>query len=70
MLTQGPKSDPKSKLIISPFPAFPGLLDIFIFTRNAMSIVLLFQLMGDGLGWSRLIYISMWVGGQGVGMIL
>ena len=70
MLTQGPKSDPKSMLIISPFLAFPGLLDIFIFTRNAMSIVLLFQLMGDGLGGSRLIYISMWVGGQGVGMIL
>ena len=49
MLTQGPKSDPKSKLIISPFLTLPGLLNCLIFARNAMSTVLLLPLMG---GWA------------------
>ena len=50
MLTQGPKSDPKSKLIISPFLTLPGLLNCLIFTRNDMSTVLLLPLMG---GWAK-----------------
>ena len=50
MLTQGPKSDPKSKLIISPFLTLSGLLNCLIFTRNAMSTVLLLPLMG---GWAK-----------------
>ena len=70
MLTQGPKPDPKCKFIISPFFTVPGLLDCFIFTRNAMSIVLLFQLMGDGLGGKWLIYITVLVRGEEVGIIL
>ena len=37
-------------LFISPCLTLPHLLDCLIFTRNAMSIVLLLQLMGDGLG--------------------
>ena len=51
MLTQGPKSDPKSKLIISPFLTLPGLLNCLIFTRNAMSTVLLLPLMGRWAKW-------------------
>ena len=54
MLTQGPAPDPKCKLIISSFLTLPHLLDCLICTRNAMSIVLLFQMMG---GWGR------WEGG-------
>ena len=45
MLTQWPKPDPKCKLIISPFVTLPGLLRCLFFTGNAMSIVLLLQLM-------------------------
>ena len=70
MLTQGPAPDPKCKLIISSFLTLPHLLDCLICTRNAMPIVLLFQMMGgwDRCGW--FIYIRVWVGGQGVGIIL
>ena len=50
MLIQGPAPDPKCKLIISPFVALPQLLDCLICTKNAMSIVLLLQMMGDGIG--------------------
>ena len=50
MLTQGPASGPKCKLIMSSFFTFPHLLDCLICTRNAMSIVLLLQMMG---GWDR-----------------
>ena len=49
MLTQGPAPDPKCKLIISSFLTLPHLLDCFICTRNAMSIVLLLQITG-GMG--------------------
>ena len=65
ILTQGPTPDPKCKLIISPFLSLPHLLDCLICTRNAMSIILLFQLMGDGLGGEWLIYIRVWVGNRG-----
>ena len=50
MLTQGPAPDPNCNLIISTFLTLPHLLDCFICTRNAMSIVLLLQMMGDGIG--------------------
>ena len=50
MLSQGPATDPKCKLIISSFLKLPHLLDCLICTRNAMSIVLLLQMMGDGIG--------------------
>ena len=49
MLIQGLGPNSKRKLIISPFPKLPYLLDCLISTRNAMSIVLLLQLMGHGL---------------------
>ena len=67
MLTQGPAPDPKCKLIISSFLTLPYLLDCLICTRNAMPIVLLLQMLG---GWDRwggggLIYIRVWMGGQG-----
>ena len=45
MLTQGPTPDPKCKLNISSFFTLPHLLDCLISTRNAMSIVLLLQIM-------------------------
>ena len=58
MLTQGPAPDLKCKLIILPFFLthsshlhIPHLLDCLIFTRNAMSIVLLLELMGGGARW-------------------
>ena len=44
MLIQGLAPHTKCKLIISPFPKLPYLLDCIVFTRNAMSIVLLLQL--------------------------
>ena len=65
ILTQGPTPDPKCKLIISPFLSLSHLLDCLICTRNAMSIILLLQLMGDGLGGEWLIYIRVWVGNRG-----
>ena len=72
MLTQGPTPDRKCKLIISSFlTLLPHLLDCFICTRNAFSVVLLLQTMGDGIdGGGGLIYIRVGVGGQGVGIIL
>ena len=50
MLTQGPAPDPKCKLNISSFLTLPDLSDCLICTRNAMPIVLLLQIMGDGIG--------------------
>ena len=70
MLTQGHAPDPKCKLIISSFLTLPHLLDCLNFTRNAMSIVLSLQILGDGIDGGWLIYIGVWVGGQGVGTIL
>ena len=70
MLTQGPAPNPKCKLIISSFLTLPHLLDCLICTRNAMSIVLLLQMMGGWDRWGWLIYIGVWVGGQVVGIIL
>ena len=63
LVTQGPALDPKCKLIISLFLTLPHLLDCLICIRNAMSIVLLLQMMQ---GWDRgkrggLIYIRAWV---------
>ena len=42
--------NPKCKLIIILFLTLPHILDCLICTRNAMSIVLLLQLMGDPQG--------------------
>ena len=70
MVTQGPAPDPKCKSTISSFFALPYLLDCLVCTRNAMPIVLLLQIMGGGIGGRCLINISLWVGGQRVGIIL
>ena len=50
MLTPVPTPDPKYKLIMSSFFTLSHLLDCLICPRNAMSIVLLLQVMG---GWHR-----------------
>ena len=50
MLTQGPTPDPKCKLNISSFLTLPHLSDCLICTRNAMSILLLLQMVGDRIG--------------------
>ena len=57
MLAQGPKPDPQGKLIISPFFTLQHLLDCLVFIRNAMSSVLLLELMGRWSSWGWLIYI-------------
>ena len=46
MLTQGPTPDPTCKLIISSFLTLPHLLDYLVYTRNVLSIALLFQMRG------------------------
>ena len=66
MLTEGPAPNCKCKLIILPFITFLHLLDCLICTRNAMSTVLLLQLIGDGLGGGWLLYIRVWVWEQGL----
>ena len=45
-----PATDAKGKLIVSLFLMLPYLLDCLICARNAMYIVLLLQMMGDGMG--------------------
>ena len=50
MLTQGPAPDPKCKMIISSFLRPPHLLDCLACTKNAISIVLLLNIMG---GWDK-----------------
>ena len=70
MLTQGPAADPKCNLINASFLTLPHLLDCLIYIRNAMSIVLLLQMMGGLDRWGWLIYIMVWVRGHGVGIIL
>ena len=69
MLTQGLTPDPKFKLNISSFLTLPHVLDCLNCTRNSVSIILLLWMMGDGIGGGWLIYIRVWVGGQGVGII-
>ena len=70
MLTQVPTSDPECKSMISMFLTLPHLLYCFICTRNAMSIILLLQMMRGGIGRGCFIYIRVWVGGQGVCIII
>ena len=71
MLSQRVPPDSNCNLIISSFLTLPHLLVCLICTRNAISIVLLLQMMG---GWDRLagclIYIKFLVRGQGVVIIL
>ena len=50
MLTQGPAPDPKCKMIISSFLRPPHLLNCLACTKNAISIVLLLNIMG---GWDK-----------------
>ena len=70
MLTQACTPDLKCKLNISSFLALPHLLDCPICTSNSMSIVLLLQMIGDGIGRGWLIYIRMSVGGGGTGSVI
>ena len=61
-------ADPKCNLIISPFLTLPDLLDCLNFTRDAMPIVLLLKLMGDGLGG---VGVDLYLGvGGGTGRVL
>ena len=69
MLTQVPTPDPKCKPIISSFLTLPQLLDCLLCTRNVMSIALL-QMMVEWDRCRHLIYIRVWLGEQGVGIIL
>ena len=70
MLIQGPAPGPKSKLIISSLLTLTHFLDCCIATRNAVSIVLLLQIMGGGIGaggrrtWGWFMYLTFWVGRQ------
>ena len=66
MLTQGCTPYPKCKLIISLFLTLPHLLDCLVCTRNAMSVVLLLQVLG---GWDRwgvggVVHLNQGVGGE------
>ena len=70
MLTQGPAPDRKCKLNISSTLTLPPLLDCLICARNSMSILLLLQMLGDGMGGGWLFFIKVWVGGLGVGITL
>ena len=58
MLTQGPAPDPKCKLNLWSFLTLPHLSDSLICTRSSMPIVLLLQMVGDGLGRGWLIPFS------------
>ena len=70
ILTQGPTPDPKCKVIILLFLILPHLLDCLICSMNITSIVLLLQIMGDGIGRGWLYYNRVRVRGQEVGIIL
>ena len=63
MLTQGPAPDRKCKLNISSTLTLPPLSDCLICARNSMSILLLLQMLGDGMGGGWLFFIKVWVGG-------
>ena len=52
MLTQELAPDLKCNLIISLFLTLPHLFYCRICTGSVISIVLLLQMMGDGIGWS------------------
>ena len=54
MLTQGPAPDP-SVTIISPLFTLSHLLDCLIFIGNAMSIVLLLELVGEWARWGGVV---------------
>ena len=69
MLTQGSAPDPNHELYITSFLMLPHPLHSLICAKDIMIIVLLLQVMGDGkVGW-WFIYVRVWVGGQGVGII-
>ena len=68
MLTQGPARDPKCELNIT-FLALPDPLHCPICAKDIMVTVLL-QVMCGWEGWGWFIYVRVWVGGQGVGIIV
>ena len=71
MLTQGPTPYPKWKLKIPSFLTLPCPLDCLICAKDIMIIVLLIHMMGgDGNVRSWFIYVRVWVGWQGVGVIV
>ena len=49
MLNQEHIPDPEYKLIMSSFFTLPHLLDYLIYTRDAMFIVLLLEMMADAI---------------------
>ena len=64
-MTHTPVPVPKCKLIISSFNKLPDLLDCLLCTRNAMSIVLLLQMIGGGISWGVVNLYSCMDGGTG-----
>ena len=70
MLTQGPTPDPKCELNITSFLTLPHPLHCPICAKDIMVTVLLLQVMGGWEGWGWFIYVRVWVGGQGVGIIV
>ena len=68
MLAQGTATDPKCKLNILSCLALPHPLDGLTCAKYFMIIVLLMQVIGGWEGWGWLIYISVWVGAQWVGI--
>ena len=69
MLTQGPAPDPKCEFNITSFLTLPHQLHCPIYAKDIMTIVLLLQAMGGWEDWGWFIYVRVWVGGQGVGIL-
>ena len=70
MLTQGPARDPKCELNITSFLTLPHPLPCPICAKDIIVTVFSLQVMGAGgkvEGW--FIYVGVWVGGQGLGVI-
>ena len=68
MLTERPAPDPKCELNITSLLTLSHPLHCLICAEDVMVIVL-FQVMGDGKVGGWFIYVRVWVGGQGVGII-
>ena len=69
MLTQGRAPDPNCELNITSFLTLPHQLHCPICAKDIMVTVLLIQVMGVWGRWGWFIYVRVWVGGQGVGII-
>ena len=68
MLTQGPASNSNCELNIT-LLTLPHPLHCLICVKDIMVTVLLLQVMEGCEGWGWFIYVRVWVGGQGVGII-